>query len=526
MATRAEMIAQIRNTAPELLAGVDVNALEDSYITRMLQDANRLAYMDRSLAAQQKNPNQVYAFTNPADYFQAYGTIPVDFQGSSGYYDTKEKSQDIRYLTPDANATYALVSPKSGQVLGTGAGQQGLLDLATQANNLNYELGREADWQLQKVGPGGQTEVIGTNKYNSDRTLLGKIFGPILDVGLPILTSALIPGAGFLNTALQAAAGSAVASAANDRSLEDTLKRAALTGVTAGIGEKLMGPRIPTGASDAAISANVSNAINAAYQAAQQGAASSLGSIYGSALGGVGAGVGSVAGSAAGSAAGQTAAQTAAQKAAQEAAQKFGEEIFVTGIRNTAPNLVSSAIAGAAPSIFDAIAQKYPSYTPPSSQSTTPQNNFGDEIVVNAQVPSKVPGITSSLLGGAASTALPEVGPLDTPANKSLLSKLTANMGLLDYLTLGSLAGSALGSIAGGGGTGSGTGTPYVSPFGAGPAFGAGTDMRATPAIEDYERYGFGPEATFFRPEYNRLVSGASQPKSTAMPTYTPLLNG
>lgn len=485
MATRAEMIAQIRNTAPELLAGVDVNALEDSYITRMLQDANRLAYMDRSLAAQQKNPNQVYAFTNPADYFQAYGTIPVNFTGSSGYYDTKEKSQDIRYLTPDANATYALVSPKSGQVLGTGAGQQGLLDLATQANNLNYELGREADWQLQKVGPGGQTEVIGTNKYNSDRTLLGKIFGPILDVGLPILTSALIPGAGFLNTALQAAAGSAVASAANDRSLKDTLARAALTGVTAGIGEKLFTP--------------VQKGIETTAQTAAQTA---------------------------GQTAGQTAAQTAAQKAAQEAAQKFGEEIIVTAARNAVPSLASSAIAGAAPSIFDAIAQKYPSYTPPSSQATTPQNNFGDEIFVNAQVPSKVPGITSSLLGGAASTALPEVGPLDTPANKSLLSKLTANMGLLDYLTLGSLAGSALGSIAGGGGSGSGAGTPYVSPFGAGPAFGAGTDMRATPAIEDYERYGFGPEATFFRPEYNRLVSGASQPKSTAMPTYTPLLNG
>ena len=92
MATRAEMIAQIRNTAPELLAGVDVNALEDSYITRMLQDAKRTAFMQKSAAPVSSfGGDQQYLFRNPAEYFEAFGTIPVDFQGTSGYYDTKEK---------------------------------------------------------------------------------------------------------------------------------------------------------------------------------------------------------------------------------------------------------------------------------------------------------------------------------------------------------------------------------------------------------------------------------------------------
>jgi hypothetical protein len=114
-----------------------------------------------------------------------------------------------------------------------------------------------------------------------------------------------------------------------------------------------------------------------------------------------------------------------------------------------------------------------------------------------------------------------------------LLSKLTANMGLTDYLTAASLLGSAVGSIGGGGG--GTTAMPYTSPFGAGAGLGLGTgrDMRVNPNITDYERYGFGPEATFFAPGYSQLVSGAAgAPAATTMgpqgamvnPQYVPLI--
>jgi hypothetical protein len=112
------------------------------------------------------------------------------------------------------------------------------------------------------------------------------------------------------------------------------------------------------------------------------------------------------------------------------------------------------------------------------------------------------------------------------PTGSSILSGLTKNLGVTDYLTLAGLAGSGISSLLGGGGTGAGAGTPYVSPFGAGGTFGnvAGRDMRAQPAIEDYERYGFGPEATFFQPAYNTLVSGAAGTNPTTTPTYRPLI--
>ena len=104
----------------------------------------------------------------------------------------------------------------------------------------------------------------------------------------------------------------------------------------------------------------------------------------------------------------------------------------------------------------------------------------------------------------------------------SFLDKIISNMGIADYATLASLAASAV--AGGGGGGGTGPTTPYVSPFGAGTGFGTGMDYRAQPAIADYERYGFGPEATFFRPEYNRLISSAAAPAATTTPTYQPLI--
>lgn len=98
--------------------------------------------------------------------------------------------------------------------------------------------------------------------------------------------------------------------------------------------------------------------------------------------------------------------------------------------------------------------------------------------------------------------------------------------------TIGSLGASAIGSLLGGSGGTTGAGTPYVSPFGTGGTMAGGQDFRASPAITDYERYGFGPEASFFRPDYYGLVSGGAAKgytpaaTGTTTPTYTPLISG
>ena len=164
----------------------------------------------------------------------------------------------------------------------------------------------------------------------------------------------------------------------------------------------------------------------------------------------------------------------------------------------------------------------------PAPQSPANAAAAPDEIVVTAQnanpfaITPIAPvaagtGLTAGLLANAQPTALPEVGPMDTPQKPGILSNITKNLGVSDYLTLGSLAASGIGSLFGGGQPGQ---APYTSPF---TSASAGRDMRANPNIADYEQYGFGPEATFFKPEYNQLVSSTFQPTTQA---YRPLING
>jgi hypothetical protein len=128
--------------------------------------------------------------------------------------------------------------------------------------------------------------------------------------------------------------------------------------------------------------------------------------------------------------------------------------------------------------------------------------------------------VLGQVLGGTLSgtvNPLPPTFSTTTPPKKD--GVLGTGLTLPQLLAIGGVGGDLLGSLFGGSG-GGGAGTPYVSPFGRGVGFGAGQDMRANPNILDYERYGFGPEAMFFRPEYSRMISGAGAGAGATTPMY------
>lgn len=195
------------------------------------------------------------------------------------------------------------------------------------------------------------------------------------------------------------------------------------------------------------------------------------------------------------------------------------DEIIVTAQPQTPPQVPTPVIIP--PTILTAP----PAPMPEPMPAPTP-----DEITVTARP--ETPVITPPIIPPMIQPGAPAVNPsttTTTPDERSLLDKLTANMGLADYLAAAGLIGSGVSSLFGNGAGGAASTRPYISPFGPMAAgFGAGIDYRAQPNITDYERYGFGPEATFFRPEYNRLVSGASAgssaPAAAATPIYQPLI--
>lgn len=392
---------------------------------------------------------------------------------------------------------YVLVDNRTGQQLAAGSSAEEIQNILSIINNELVPQGGKADWRLLDMGgaPTGATLNM--------HTTLPSGFGEAVQVGdqygIPIagdrpnnfIKDMLIP----LLTPIAATAGAYFGGNA-------------LLGAQGGGGAGAVG----AGATNATVSSNVANAINAAYTGAQTGASTAL----------TGAGLGG------GAFAPAAAASTLAPVAGA------AKDIVVTatglggGLSSTVPLAIGTGTAGGLLASAGGSGAGSSASSATGSGTSPNPSTFPDEIVVTAKnatpftIPPAVPvaagtGLTAGLLAGAQPTALPEVGPMDTPQKPGLLSNITKNLGVSDYLTLGSLAASGIGSLFGGGQPGQ---TPYTSPF---TSAAAGRDMRANPSIADYEQYGFGPEATFFKPEYNQLVSSTFQPTTQA---YRPLING
>jgi hypothetical protein len=229
------------------LGGANPNDFDMGFLREMAKAADLYNYDVKSAAYQKANPKSTYALADPAEYFKAFGTVPISFTGTSGYYDKGvSKTPTIDYLTPEAGATYSLYSPKTGQLIGTGTGAEGLVALTKQANEMNESQGREADFQLVKTGAGSTTpEVIGTNLYNSDRTALGKVMG-VVGQALPLAAMA-IPGLQGLAAVGVGAGLGGVGAALQGKNI---LKGAAMGGLSAAGGEFLGGPLSKIGASN------------------------------------------------------------------------------------------------------------------------------------------------------------------------------------------------------------------------------------------------------------------------------------
>lgn len=163
-------------------------------------------------------------------------------------------------------------------------------------------------------------------------------------------------------------------------------------------------------------------------------------------------------------------------------------DIVVTGNRTTGGNTGTAATAGTGGLLLGA-------------------TTGADTIVVTGDRPGAVRdtatgAVTNAATGGLLGTTT-GTGGTTTSENGGVLGTGLSLSDLLTLLGVGS-------GLLGGSGGGTGTTSTYVSPFGTGAGLGTGQDMRANPNITDYERYGFGPEAMFFQPNYSRIFSGGT----------------
>lgn len=361
--------------------------------------------------------------------------------------------------------SYRLVDG-SGKVLGTANTPQEIAALVAQANQLSQDKGAKAVWSLeQSTIPAGA--VTDTNKMGwvpvaSDQN------SELLDTPMKLIL------AGMLAT---------------------TAAGALQAGGFAGAGSGAAGG----GATGGAVGA---------------GAA-------GTAAGGT------AAGGAIGAGATGTAAAGATTSGLLSTVAPAAGDIVVTGAIPAAitPATVIPAVAPAvvAPVVSGGTTPQAPQSTGPA---TTPE-----EIVVTGSRGLTTPEIMASL-GIVPSTLIwgsqpppPSSAPATTQKPGGILGKPVSQWSVTDWLTAASLGGGLLQSIIGQPSGQGSTGYPYSSGFGGlGP--NAGKDMRVNPNITDYETYGFGPEATFFSQDYNKIVPGAMTSRTTTPTTYKPLING
>jgi hypothetical protein len=434
---------------------------------------------------------------NPyAPIFQTLGS-----ENSGAAMDATERTT----FAPTPGQTYRLVDNRTGETFGQASDPAGISALVNEANALSAEQGKKANWDLQQ-----------STLYSADPNKpLAQSWSTIakddpntipMSIKAMMAAMAVMTGAGVaqqINAAGAAAAGAGGTSGAGSGLIPGALEGLSFAPVgtaavpastVAGLVSAAAVPAAAAAGSDLVVTALIAKGFTAAEAAAlvaSGGAAAALSA-------GTGAGTSATTAAPSTTATPNTTATTTGPTTAAATGSELAPLIVTAG--STPTNLLPASLLVGGGAAAAAAAN--------AAGSTT---NAAD--LANSRT-----GMTDAELAATNAGA----------GGTSFLDKIISNMGVMDYATLASLAASAV--AGGGGGGGAGSTTPYVSPFGAGTGFGTGMDYRAQPNILDYERYGFGPEATFFRPEYNRLVSGASAaPVSSTAATnsaYTPLISG
>jgi hypothetical protein len=458
-----------------------------------------------------------------------YVSAPVSNKGNP----TSQTSGNVFAVATDQPVR--LVDLRTNTVVFEGTGVEAARKATELGQNLTDTLGRKANYDIQTADPSGAFKTVANEKAN--KSTLGKIAdvaGTLLPLAAIPLTAGASVGSLLASTAGKVGLGAALGGAGSALKGDDILKGAALGGLSAGIVsgtglDKTLG----------GVLGNIGGTL--AGKTVEEGAKQATGDIVVTALSKALQGAGGALGQAALSQAGNaTARELSGYKTP---AEKFADQPLPQALQppvdmyagldpiDVLANRVVPSYGGALAGIASPIATEFlpKSVLPeplPSELQTAPK----EEIVVTAPqsvlpppplfgVETALPAITGGALTAAQTGGTP-------PSTKD--GVLGTGLNLPQLISIGGIGADLLSSLLAGGG-GAGTGAPYVSPFGTGVGFARGQDMRVNPNIADYEQYGFGPEAMFFRPEYSGLVSAGApapqaQPAMTTNPRYEPLI--
>jgi len=414
---------------------------------------------------------------------------------------------------------FRLVDKNTGKVVYEGVGYEGAQEAIDRASALTAEKGAKAQWQIQTPNPQQPSGYSTVANEKRNQSTVGDIASVALPVGMALLTGGMSLPAQMAAAGIAGAAGAGLA---GKNPATAGLISAATAGLMSGSGANAaIGKAVGNLGGALAAKTTEEVAKTAAEKAAEQ--------IVVTALSKTAQGAGNAIGNTLLSQAISSQIGAPTQRNVVDGIDQDTGEIVVSKYRPINPpggfDPVAVATAAGLPigSILDSLG---PLNTLPSDPALMQPEPPPEDIVVNA--PIAVTPETGLPVGSVlAGLGIPQV-PAPDPALTQKDGILGTGLNLPQLISIGGVGADLLKNLLAGG-DGTGTGTPYVSPFGTGVGFARGQDMRANPNITDYERYGFGPEAMFFRPEYSGLLSSAAptpqaQPIMANNQVYTPLI--
>lgn len=425
----------------------------------------------------------------------AYAANPAAFAAPAYSFNvSSNKGNPTGQVSVSENTPIALVNNRTGELVYSGVGVDAAKQIETLAADLTKAGGNKATWSVY-TAPAGATDSSQFAQVAYEKPNKG-VLGTVADIALPVLgtllalpTGGLSLGAGLAGTlgsaaaagAAGAAGGSALSSALQGRSLEDTLLRAGLSGAGSFAGGSLLGK----------LASTAPNVANQTVQEAAKAAAENV----------------------------------AAAELARQGISLGGDIIVNRALTSGVGAALGGAGAGALPSAFESAFTDMNGNNVMYATQPAPVNPgvvaggviapvvsvTGDEMVLTGQKPP-----TTNTAGSTAGSTLPtaeeilvtpkpDLGPASIAgALGSLPGSPTANnpnpnLNINDILKyIGgatTIGGGLLDLIKGGSGATAGTAVPYTSLLGPAPNLGRGA---LTPYTGDYEKYAFGPEWNFF----------------------------
>lgn len=428
---------------------------------------------------------------------------------------------------------YVLTDAKGEKVLGRASNADEMRALIEGANAQKY------GWNLYQ-GDAQGNYVPGSQLFGESDPRVGGVMGALVNIGLPLAMS-FIPGVGPLASAALTGAGATAGGLMTGKTAGDALKSGAISAATAGllkgtgldqtiggalnkvpvVGDALRGvsnafaPGVSDAASKAAADALANEIVVTGAKSALPGL---VGGLAGSSL--ANAYTPSVATN-------PVTGEMSLAKLTQPPAQQppSGLEmadpnaIVVSGIPRAATNAATGALSAVAPTLTQGPEPRRPDY---GDKVEDTQQPVEDQIVVTGAPKSGLPvGVLASTIANFAPSLNAPTTPVETapaPKEKTALEKV---QNIADYMQLAGLGIGALGSLFGGGqqtaakianASGLGGLNPTFSaklpganipglPGGTGsgaPRPAATLAQQGMASPQDYYRYGYGPEQSFF----------------------------